>query len=94
MLVPTPKAFVRAALRLRGATGTRASLSPYWSHAILDFFLEKLRLRGIWTRMSRGVNEDIRRRALRKLERERKKEWTFVRSLRVSFGGEYEAVEL
>jgi len=72
ILIPMPKAFVRSALSLRGSIGTRASLTPYWSHAILEFVLEKFHLRGLWTRISHSHNADIRVRALKKKAREAK----------------------
>ena len=72
LLVPTPKAFVRAALRLRGNFGARSSLTPYWSHALFDFVLEKFSIRGIWTRTSKSHNSGIRTHALKKKAREGK----------------------
>ncbi|KAH7105067.1 3-ketoacyl-CoA reductase [Auriculariales sp. MPI-PUGE-AT-0066] len=72
LFIPMPKSFVRAALALRGSTGTRASLTPFWTHAIMDFALEKFHLRGLWTRFSLGVNSNIRVRALKKKVREAK----------------------
>ncbi|EJD54561.1 3-ketoacyl-CoA reductase [Auricularia subglabra TFB-10046 SS5] len=72
LMVPTPRSFVRAALRLHGSTGTRAAYTPYWSHALMDLALEQLDLRGLWTRLALRTNSGIRARALKKQAREQK----------------------
>ncbi|KAJ9635796.1 hypothetical protein H2201_000210 [Coniosporium apollinis] len=79
MMVPTPKQFVRAALgkigRSGGASGIAYTCAPYWSHGIMLWALETL----VGTRnkfvidFNKKMHEDIRKRALRKAEREGKK---------------------
>lgn len=72
ILVPTPKTFVRAALRLRGSTGMRSAFTPYWAHAFVAFAMEHLELKGLWTRIALKQNTAIRARALKKQAREQK----------------------
>lgn len=72
LLIPTPRTFVRAALRLRGSTGTRSAFTPYWAHALVDFALEHLELRGLWSRLALKENTSVRARALKKQAREQK----------------------
>lgn len=77
-MIPGPRAFVRAAL---GQVGTGAyqmasfTYTPYWSHRLLLWTLENTV--GQMSKVVVGVNlsmhKDIRRRALRKAEREAKK---------------------
>ncbi|GAM88251.1 hypothetical protein ANO11243_062840 [Dothideomycetidae sp. 11243] len=76
--IPTPRDFVRAALakigRSGGAQGIVATSSPYWSHAVLHWFLLQVgTMSGTVARFNRGFHESIRKRALRKAEREGKK---------------------
>ena len=79
LLVPSPKAFVRATLakigRSGGSQGVPFTMTPYWSHATFLYVISSTI--GIWSAFTLGRNkkmhEDIRKRALRKAERERKK---------------------
>jgi 17beta-estradiol 17-dehydrogenase / very-long-chain 3-oxoacyl-CoA reductase len=96
LLVPTPKAYVTSVLAHpksvgRGAGGRDA---PYWSHALVEFVLDKLvgvkneflvtYVKGevnhachfLILKTFAGMNESIRKRALRKLERESGKKST------------------
>lgn len=78
LLIPGPRAFVRAAL---GKVGTGAyqnaasTYTPYWSHALFLWAVENTV--GAMSDFVVGINlkmhKDIRRRALRKAERESKK---------------------
>lgn len=81
-LVPSPKAFVRAAL---GKIGLRAgsqdiayTSTPWWSHALMQWFITNLAPGGQMGTLVLGQNkvmhEQIRKRALRKAEREAKKQ--------------------
>ena len=78
-LVPTPKVFVEAALakigRSGGAQGIAATSTPYWAHAIMHWALASITGTMNWLVVSRNkaMHEQIRRRALKKLEREGKK---------------------
>lgn len=77
--IPDPRSFVRAVLGKIGRNGgspTYAfSSSPFWSHGLMAWFLTCVT--GPMSRFvlgqNRGMHEDIRRRALRKAEREGKK---------------------
>ncbi len=79
MMVPTPKQFVEAALgkigRSGGASGIAYTCAPYWSHGIMLWALETV----VGTRnklvidFNKKMHEDIRKRALRKAERDGKK---------------------
>lgn len=77
--IPTPKQFVRAALskigRSGGAQGIAYTSSPFWAHGIMHWAL--LTITGttssIVVDQNKGMHEAIRKRALRKAEREGKK---------------------
>lgn len=79
LLIPTPKKFVRAALskigRHGGAQGVPATSTPYWSHAIMQWAISTFV--GTSSEIVLGINktmhEGIRKRALRKAERDAKK---------------------
>jgi len=80
MTIPNPKMFVRAALSRIGLSGGAQDVAytstPYWSHAIVHWAL--LTFTGthnaIVVDQNRGMHESIRKRALRKAEREGKKQ--------------------
>lgn len=77
LIVPNERNFVKSALgkigRTGGSVGFAYSGSPYWSHAVVGFGLTYLL--GPMNKLLLGVNKsmhaDIRRRALRKAEREK-----------------------
>jgi 17beta-estradiol 17-dehydrogenase / very-long-chain 3-oxoacyl-CoA reductase len=78
LLVPTPKQFVRAALgmigRSGGAQGIAFTSTPYWSHGIMHWFLSTFvgeRSRFL-VDQNKVMHENIRKRAVRKAEREAK----------------------
>lgn len=74
LLIPTPSALVSSTLSslllARGASTRPFTSTPYWSHALFDFFMGKLGLGGRFA-MGKGLamHKDIRRRALKKRER-------------------------
>ena len=77
-LIPNPRQFVRATLarvNVGGWQASAATMTPYWSHALLQWWVETLAGAGnkwvVWYNLKMHV--DIRRRALRKAEREAKK---------------------
>lgn len=77
-MIPTPRPFVRAALGKVGLGGTQNiayTYTPWWSHAIMQWWVEKTI--GFGSRLGIGFNlkshKDIRVRALRKAAREAKK---------------------
>lgn len=80
VLVPNPKQFVRAALskigRSGGAQGIAFTSTPYWSHGLMQWFLSRFVGERSHTvvKVNRSMHEDIRRRALRKAERDAKKQ--------------------
>lgn len=79
MTIPNPKMFVRAALSRIGRSGGAQDIAytstPYWSHAIVHWAV--LTITGthnaVVVDQNRGMHESIRKRALRKAEREGKK---------------------
>ncbi|KAI7549481.1 Very-long-chain 3-oxoacyl-CoA [Hortaea werneckii] len=79
-MIPTLKQFVRAALgkigRSGGAQGISATSTPYWAHGVMHWALDTLtpgRMNSYVIDVNRGMHEDIRKRALRKAERDAKK---------------------
>lgn len=76
-LIPTPKQFVASTLSSiglsRGAQLVSYSSTPYWSHAIFQFFVDQSV--GAWSRAVAASNlkmhMQIRKRALKKAEREK-----------------------
>ncbi|KAI0779904.1 3-ketoacyl-CoA reductase [Fomes fomentarius] len=79
-LIPTPKAFVRSVLSKLtlpcGALWTKRPgvVTPYWSHALLDYIMHVAGWNMAYVRYTHSLHKSIRRRALRKLEREAKKQ--------------------
>lgn len=77
-MIPGPRAFVRAALGKVGSGGYQAApftYTPYWSHSLLLWTLENTigQMSKIVVGVNLSMHKDIRRRALRKAEREAKK---------------------
>lgn len=77
--IPTPKAFVKAALgkigRSGGAQGIAYTSTPFWSHGVMHWALLTFTgtMGGVVLGRNLGFHEAIRKRALRKAEREGKK---------------------
>ncbi|KAF2763033.1 estradiol 17-beta-dehydrogenase-like protein 12-B [Pseudovirgaria hyperparasitica] len=79
-MIPTPKDFVRAALgmigRSGGAQGVAFTSTPYWSHGIMHWAMTTFL--GTHNRFlidqNKAMHESIRKRALRKAERDAKKQ--------------------
>ncbi|KAK5806155.1 hypothetical protein VI817_000413 [Penicillium citrinum] len=79
--IPTPRAFVRSVLSKIGRSGGSSSYayssSPYWSHGLMAWFLTSV---GVMNRFvlaqNKSMHESIRKRALRKAEREAQKKST------------------
>jgi 17beta-estradiol 17-dehydrogenase / very-long-chain 3-oxoacyl-CoA reductase len=77
--IPTPRMFVRATLSKiglgGGSQGRPYTSTPFWGHALIQWWLENtLGVNNplvLW--QNRRMHEDIRKRALRKQEREAKK---------------------
>jgi hypothetical protein len=78
-LIPTPAAYVKACLARVGHsggaafTGRPAAATLFPTHAIIDYLLGVLSWKTAVIRYTHNLHKDIRRRALRKAEREAKK---------------------
>lgn len=74
--IPNPRVFVRSVLakvgRSGGAQGLAYTSTPYWAHGLMQWGLTAtVGLTGSWVvGYNRGMHETIRKRALRKAERE------------------------
>lgn len=79
VVIPTPKAFVKAALdkigRSGGAQRILGTSTPYWSHGIMHWAIATFAgtMNGMVIGVNRTMHEGIRKRALRKAERDAKK---------------------
>ncbi|KAL8746144.1 MAG: hypothetical protein Q9190_001807 [Brigantiaea leucoxantha] len=79
MLVPSARAFVRSVLgglgRSGGAQGWGWTSTPYWSHAVMQWVVTGTAgLAGKWVvNVNKTMHEGIRKRALRKRDRDAKK---------------------
>lgn len=77
-MVPNPRQFVNSCFqsigRRAGAQDRYASSTPYWSHALMHWWIDNAV--GVWSKLVIGINYNfhvsIRKRALRKAEREAK----------------------
>ncbi|KAF3924625.1 hypothetical protein AA313_de0202719 [Arthrobotrys entomopaga] len=78
MTIPNPKTFVRAALRKIGVyVGNTTGVStPFWSHAVMHWAMENIAGLGSSSliNVNKSMHEDIRKRALKKQERDAKKQ--------------------
>ncbi|EMF10945.1 NAD(P)-binding protein [Sphaerulina musiva SO2202] len=78
-MIPNPKQFVRAALgkigRSGGAQGIAATSTPYWSHGVMHWGIKTFAgtMNGLVLGFNQKMHVDIRKRALRKAERDAKK---------------------
>lgn len=79
LLIPSPKNFVKSVLSKIGRSGGAQNMAytstPYWGHGIMQWWLENTVGLGttIVVEKNRQMHENIRKRALRKAEREAKK---------------------
>ncbi|KAI0744957.1 3-ketoacyl-CoA reductase [Earliella scabrosa] len=79
-LIPTPKVFVRSVLSKLtlpcGALWTKRPgvSTPYWSHSLLDYIMNVAGWHMAYVRYTHALHKSIRRRALRKREREAKQQ--------------------
>ncbi|KIY66909.1 NAD(P)-binding protein, partial [Cylindrobasidium torrendii FP15055 ss-10] len=77
-LIPLPRPFVSSVLSKIGnacgavGSGRPQTSTPYWSHAALEYFMTLLARPTVFIKYSHNLHKDIRRRALRKAEREAK----------------------
>ncbi|KAH8597349.1 estradiol 17-beta-dehydrogenase-like protein 12-b [Bisporella sp. PMI_857] len=79
LTIPNPRSFVRSVLSKVGRSGGAQSIAhtstPFWSHGLMHWWIENTvgLYSGVALRINRKFHEDIRKRALRKAEREAKK---------------------
>jgi len=79
MLTPTPTAYVRSVLSKvglacgAGFSGRPATSTPYWSHGLMDYAMTVIGAPSLFISYTHGLHKSIRKRALKKLERESKK---------------------
>lgn len=79
-LIPSPASYVRACLSKIGfscgaaLTERPGTLTAFWSHAILDYAMHVIGWKSRFIAYTHSLHKDIRRRALRKQEREAKKQ--------------------
>ncbi|OAX32365.1 NAD(P)-binding protein [Rhizopogon vinicolor AM-OR11-026] len=78
-LVPTPASYVHACLSKIGfsggaaLTGRPGTLTAFWTHAVVDYAMHVIGWKSRFITYTHSLHKDIRKRALRKLEREAKK---------------------
>jgi 17beta-estradiol 17-dehydrogenase / very-long-chain 3-oxoacyl-CoA reductase len=80
-MVPSPRAFVRAALgkigRSGGSQGIAFTSTPWWSHGLMQWAITNLAPGGstgtVVLAQNKTMHESIRKRALKKAERDAKK---------------------
>ncbi|KAG0055366.1 hypothetical protein BGZ89_002369 [Linnemannia elongata] len=73
MLIPMPKPYVRSVLGQIGISGgasTPYTSTPFYSHAIANWLIDNTFGRAFWVKQNYNIQVDIRKRALRKRERE------------------------
>jgi len=79
LFVPTPKAFVKATLaklgRSGGAQGIAFTSTPFWAHGVIHWAFSTITgtMNRVVLMQNMGFHEQIRKRALRKAERDAKK---------------------
>lgn len=77
---PTPKDYVRSVLSKIGLpcgalwTGRPNVSTPYWSHAVIDYAMNLIGWKMLFVRYTHNLHRSIRKRYLKKLEREAKKQ--------------------
>ena len=78
LFIPAPGPYVRSVLSKiglacgAGYSGRPNTTTPYWSHALLDYAIHFINAPSLFIRYTHNLHKDIRRRALRKQEREAK----------------------
>jgi 17beta-estradiol 17-dehydrogenase / very-long-chain 3-oxoacyl-CoA reductase len=80
ILIPDPTTYVRSTLCKIGLacgaafSGRPDTSTPYWSHSLLDYSMTVIGWKGLFIRRSHVLLLALRKRALKKMERERKEE--------------------
>lgn len=73
LLIPFPKPYVRSVLGQLGVSGgasTPNTSTPFYSHAITNWAIDNFFSRSFWVNYNYKIQVDIRKRALKKQERE------------------------
>ncbi|KAF9351600.1 hypothetical protein BGX26_010429 [Mortierella sp. AD094] len=73
LLIPMPKPYVSSVLGQLGISGgasTPNTSTPFYSHAIANWAIDNVFSRGFWVNQNYNIQVDIRKRALKKRERE------------------------
>ncbi|KAF5386193.1 hypothetical protein D9615_002289 [Tricholomella constricta] len=79
-LIPQPGPYVRSVLSKiglacgAGYSGRPGTSTPYWSHALLDYAMTLIGLPSVFISYTHGLHKSIRKRALKKQEREAKRQ--------------------
>ncbi|KAG5645417.1 hypothetical protein DXG03_006241 [Asterophora parasitica] len=79
-LIPQPGPYVRSVLSKiglacgAGYSGRPGTSTPYWSHALLDYAITLIGLPSLFIGYTHGLHKSIRKRALKKQEREAKRQ--------------------
>ncbi|KAG0262461.1 hypothetical protein DFQ27_002325 [Actinomortierella ambigua] len=76
LLIPFPKPYVKSVLGQIGISGgasTPSTSTPYWTHAIANWLIDNAFTRTFWVDQNYKIQADIRKRALRKRDRETNK---------------------
>lgn len=79
-LVPLPSTFVHSTLSKVGLSCGAAfsdrpgTSTPFWSHALADYAMTLIGWKSLFISYTHGIHMDIRKRALRKAERDAKKQ--------------------
>ncbi|TRM69236.1 hypothetical protein BD626DRAFT_473416 [Schizophyllum amplum] len=80
LFIPTPTPFVRSVLSKIGLacgaaySGRPNTSTPYWSHALMDYGMTLIGVKSLFIEHTHRLHVDIRKRALRKMERDAKKQ--------------------
>lgn len=79
-LIPQPGPYVRSVLSKidlpcgAGYSGRPGTSTPYWSHALLDYTITLIGLPSVFISYTHGLHKTIRKRALKKQERDAKRQ--------------------
>ncbi|KAF9167497.1 hypothetical protein DFQ26_004451 [Actinomortierella ambigua] len=76
LLIPFPKPYVKSVLGQIGISGgasTPSTSTPFWTHAIANWLIDNAFTRTFWVDQNYKIQADIRKRALRKRDRETNK---------------------
>lgn len=78
MLIPKPGPYVRSVLSKIGLacgadySGRPNTSTPFWSHSLLEYLISFIGIPSLFISYTHGLHKSIRKRALKKAEREAK----------------------